>query len=472
MLPDGVALPPVGEAIHRRASPSVPGPGRGGSHPHIRYHSLTNPGAPFFEGPIRSYSFSGPPDGLPPRGPIDRLFRTLLPAGSVRSSVFNLCSATLGAGSLSLPLAFSEAGYALSFFLLFLASGLTVFSIWLLIDVYERTDIRTYEESTESLAGPTMRRLVEVLTILFCYGSAVAYLIAIGDALAPLETVLPWFTRRVAIVSFCALFMLPTSCLREVNSLRFTSSLGVMVMLYLTLTIGSDGVRHLATTTNAWEHVRPIRLSSSTLLSMPVVLFAYSCQVNVFAIYDELEIQRPRQMLKVASLAMVLCLTVYCTVGFMGYARFGAATKGDILTNYDFAHSPVMVRGMFFAMAVTITAAFPLNVFPLRTSLNLMCLGVPQLERTWAHIAETLCIVVSMLLAALFVPGVDIVFALLGSLDCSLLCFVLPAYLGYCAGSHKGSPLVLAGMVLLALSGIAIAILGTYCTVTERILTH
>lgn len=30
------------------------------------------------------------------------------------------------------------------------------------IDIYERTDIRTYEESTESLAGKSMRRVVEV----------------------------------------------------------------------------------------------------------------------------------------------------------------------------------------------------------------------------------------------------------------------------------------------------------------------
>ena len=44
----------------------------------------------------------------------------------------------------------------------------------------------------------------------------------------------------------------------------------------------------------------PAILSASALVcSMPVVLFAYTCQVNVFAIYDELQERRPRKMLKV-----------------------------------------------------------------------------------------------------------------------------------------------------------------------------
>ena len=46
--------------------------------------------------------------------------------------------------------------------MLLIAALSTVFSIWLLIDIYERTGIRTYEESTESLAGRPMRGVVEV----------------------------------------------------------------------------------------------------------------------------------------------------------------------------------------------------------------------------------------------------------------------------------------------------------------------
>ena len=40
---------------------------------------------------------------------LDRL-NELFPPGSLKSSVFNLCSATLGAGALALPYAFSQCG--------------------------------------------------------------------------------------------------------------------------------------------------------------------------------------------------------------------------------------------------------------------------------------------------------------------------------------------------------------------------
>ena len=69
-----------------------------------------------------------------------------------------------------------------------------------------------------------------------------------------------------------------------------------------------------------------------------------------------------------------------------------------------------------------------------------------------------------------FTIGIDIVFSLLGSTASSLLCFIFPAYLAYCAGTHRTSRAVCVGMVLLALLGLFIGILGTWCTISERIL--
>mmetsp|Transcript_92929 Transcript_92929/g.161029 ORF Transcript_92929/g.161029 Transcript_92929/m.161029 type:complete len:473 (-) Transcript_92929:1485-2903(-) len=420
-------------------------------------------------GSLRAYSFAA--SELEETW-MDYIFETLLPSGSIHSSVFNLCSATLGAGALSLPMAFREAGVALCFSMLVIGALSTVFSIWLLIDIYERTGIRTYEESTQALAGRPMRMVVEVFTILFCYGTAVAYVIAVGDVMRPLEELSEHLTKPVVMIGFWALFMVPTSCLREVNSLRFTSFIGVLVMLYLMVAISEDTIHQFMVAPKSLEPVKAVSLGWTTILSMPVVLFAYTCQVNVFAIYDELEEREPRKMLKVGGYAMLLCLVVYSIVGIFGYARWGSQTHGDILTNYDFATSPVLIKGTFVTMGLAITMAFPLNIFPMRPSLNLMLVGKPQLETTAAHIIETLLIAISILLLALFVPGIDIVFSLLGSTASSLLCFIFPSYLAYCAGTGEGSILVSLGMVLLVLMGLGIGILGTWVTITEHILKN
>lgn len=81
--------------------------------------------------------------------------------GSVRSSVFNLCSATLGAGALSLPYAFSQAGLITSLFLLILASLSTLLSISLLIKTANHTGGKSYEEITVMLFGRGVGGLVE-----------------------------------------------------------------------------------------------------------------------------------------------------------------------------------------------------------------------------------------------------------------------------------------------------------------------
>ena len=65
----------------------------------------------------------------PPQTPFFRMFdskeafSSWFREGSVRGSVFNLCSATLGAGALALPYAFSRAGWLLGCIMLLLGAA-------------------------------------------------------------------------------------------------------------------------------------------------------------------------------------------------------------------------------------------------------------------------------------------------------------------------------------------------------------
>ena len=65
----------------------------------------------------------------PPQTPFFRMFESKeafsswFREGSVRGSVFNLCSATLGAGALALPYAFSRAGWLLGCIMLLLGAA-------------------------------------------------------------------------------------------------------------------------------------------------------------------------------------------------------------------------------------------------------------------------------------------------------------------------------------------------------------
>eukprot|EP00668_Euglena_longa_P000256 GGOE01000344.1.p1 GENE.GGOE01000344.1~~GGOE01000344.1.p1 ORF type:complete len:480 (+),score=118.44 GGOE01000344.1:47-1441(+) len=406
----------------------------------------------------RVYTFRPMPKG-PNATLLDRCLAWVLPPGSFQSSMFNLCSATLGGGSLSLSFAFKKASILPTLALLLIAGAATVYSIWLLIRIYTLTGVRTYEESTEALVGIKMRHLVEGLTIAFCYGCAVAYVIAVGDALAPLEPLWPYWSRRTWMVLFWAVFMLPPSCQRAVNSLRFTSFFGMCAMLYLTYAI----TFHALQKGTIHPDVEYFSLRWDAFASMPIVLFAYTCQVNVFAIYDELVPQTQQGMQRVTVGAVGFCFIIYCLVGISGYCEFGPRTMGNILLNYDVQRSTV-IQLAYVAMAVALTMGFPLVMYPLRTSLSLLLFDCPQLD--WpAHLSLTLFLSALILLAAVYLPGINVVFQLLGSTTSSLLCFIIPAILAWKVDLHRLSQAHRLGILGTFSLGCFIGVLGTAITV-------
>ena len=150
---EGRSASPLGVPFYGDGSPNADGPGSG-SNRITRANSWSSPGAlmghpagpnqvvpgsgvgemlgvkfigyyPDLQPLIRSRSFNGlsslaeytspQHEKSPPPTPLLSMLSTKewLREGSVRGSVFNLCSATLGAGALALPFAFSRCGWAL-----------------------------------------------------------------------------------------------------------------------------------------------------------------------------------------------------------------------------------------------------------------------------------------------------------------------------------------------------------------------
>jgi hypothetical protein len=150
--------------------------------------------------------------------------------GTVRGSVFNLCSATLGAGTLSLPYAFSKTGVLLGVAMLIVACAATSFSIELLIMCREATGLKSYEEMTVALFGKRVGLVVELNIIIFCFGTAVAYCKALQGILNPvmlLANAPDWLLgstgEKLTITIFWAAIMFPLSLIKEMNSLRVSS---------------------------------------------------------------------------------------------------------------------------------------------------------------------------------------------------------------------------------------------------------
>lgn len=105
--------------------------------------------------------------------------------GSLWGTVFNLCAATLGAGALSLPHAVSAMGLIPGLVLLMITALATQFSIVLLVACLSVTNARSFEDLSVMLFGKVTGHLVEASIIVFCFGTCVAYTVAVGDILNP-----------------------------------------------------------------------------------------------------------------------------------------------------------------------------------------------------------------------------------------------------------------------------------------------
>ena len=112
--------------------------------------------------------------------------------------------------------------------LLLLSAWATSLSIGLLAEAFDSCSLSTYEKLVEKNLGRRFRSVVEVSILIFCCGTAIGYVIAVGDII---ERVVPFMTTSqkqaaMSLVWFVA--MLPLSCLKRMKSLECASSVGII----------------------------------------------------------------------------------------------------------------------------------------------------------------------------------------------------------------------------------------------------
>jgi amino acid permease len=363
-----------------------------------------------------------------------------------------MCSATLGAGALSLPYAFQRLGVVGGALAIAVTASAAHYSVSLLVGAITVSGAKSYEELTVYCFGKTMGFVVEVNILVFCFGSVIAYTVAVGDLLEPVlllkpvQDVAPWLDRQVVMCLFWAACMLPLSLVERLSALQCSSLLGVLSLFYLVLSVVAHALisrvyghtddldAAAAALYGRSDGVYLLTLSWGSLEAFSIIMFAFTMQVNVPSLFEELPQRTPRRMSIVSGRCMALCATSYMLVGLAGYRDAPKSPNGNLLGNYCVTSSAPTSRMMqvaFVAMALSVVMAFPLNIHPCRYTLDvLICGRFSEVDRTVRHVGWTLFIAGSGLLIALHVPGINIVFQLMGSTSSAFVCFVLPAVFG------------------------------------------
>lgn len=379
----------------------------------------------------------------PPRSAVMSPLRSFRRRCAIRhaGSVSNLCSATLGAGALSLPYAVSLTGIAMGAFLLLFSAYITVVSIDAIVDACRRTRLFKYEDVSVRLVGSNAGRALEASLLMFCFGvraapfddssvatfvsfrhiifmlfslfqTAVAYIIAVGDILDQGLRSIPFlwesdgfasvYSRERVMVFFWGLVMFPLSLQRHVEALEKFSPVGVLSIVFLVMAAVAHSVAHgdvLGIDDDAPRRqqsrpttdVRSLLWPSSfwdVVRAFPIIVFAFSCQVNVCAIFEELPPDeatdvhssdvaewrsKQRGMARITRKGIGLCATLYVCIGLFGFLDFGRGTADNVLNNYCVraTHDGLMIAASAF-VAVAVVVAFPFNILPARVTLKLL----------------------------------------------------------------------------------------------------
>jgi len=228
---------------------------------------------------------------------------------------------------------------------------------------------------------------------------------------------------------------LPLSMLKRVTFLATASVLAVVSVAYVALLLVYDG--SVALHDIAFENVKMFRWTYEFMSALPLVCFAFQCQLLVPPIYSEMKQRDLPTFHKVMAGGLAICCMTYAMVGFFGYAKFGADSQGDILLNFADDYVPASIGRL--VMAVHVTLAYPLNSFPCRLALfSLLYKGKTQDQIPPVKFyGWTVLMFAVNLVVAILVPEVTVVFSIFGATLGVSLIFLFPAAFAWKISEQK-----------------------------------
>ncbi|CCW66238.1 unnamed protein product [Phytomonas sp. Hart1] len=314
----------------------------------------------------------------------------------VLGAALSLSVTTMGAGILTLPSAYADAGIVLATLLMVFIAVMTVYSIDFIVHSIEKLGLNSYEEITRRLFGRKAEEMVRITLVTYLTGCAVSYLVVIGDLLAPLQPILSQYvkillTPRHTLFLYWAFFVLPLSCVSNLGSLHgisflaITSTLmisGMVVYRYFVPNspqVGDSFSKNGKTA--AYMNSQMNRVSwwwgKNFLLTIPITMFSFDCQSLVFQIYAGLNNMSRRTMFTVATVSLIISTTIHGVVGLFGYLTNPTDVRENIINNYDPTSDRLFAVG-YMIYLIPINLAFILLVIPIRDSVFILWYGYSQ----------------------------------------------------------------------------------------------
>lgn len=209
-------------------------------------------------------------------------------------SAANLLKSIMGAGMLALPADFAAMGALPALLLLLVAAVLALTGLQLLVLASNRLvhggHLPARHSNFSELARPTYPRLsflFEGAVFLKCLLVCASYMTVVGDTLVPLikelfpKAAVFWLSRWLW-VTVCTLLIAPVTFLHRMDSLKYTSFLGMGGIVYLFVLSVVMFLGYNDSFAQSVANIKPfVPFSFSSLSAFATFVFALNCHQNV-----------------------------------------------------------------------------------------------------------------------------------------------------------------------------------------------
>ena len=246
----------------------------------------------------------------------------------------------------------------------------------------------TYEELGYAAFGSNGRLAVLVSKSLYSFGCLIAYVVVVRDnfGLALRRIVIGptaigakgWiYDDNFLAFWISAIFMLPLSCPRTMESLTKFSFLSILSIVFLTFAIvymyfSCTNPRGSGDESSFYENWLVIRSFSGLIESLGCFVFTFVCHHTVHLAYESLPLQSrsPKTWRQVSTNSIAMALETSLAIGVFAYLTFGSTTPSDVLTGYPADIALANVARLLLCMNMVLT--FPLPFLTCRELIILL----------------------------------------------------------------------------------------------------
>lgn len=354
------------------------------------------------------------------------------------SCCLSLIKTIMGPGMLCLPLAFHSLSILPAVALMCFAGFLSGMGLYLLTAASQRVS-QGRDCSFTVLAKSTYPRLAPVFDLailLKCLGVTVAYLKVFGGSSCRLlralfentEDLPVWLLDTRFWITMASLLIAPVASMRKMDSLKYTSFLGMLSIIYL-LGLSIKLCWQQGSLDNiTW--LSPDLTLTVFFKNFSSFVFAFTCHQNMLPIQNEARNNKPRGMIQVISMCVSLAFSIYVGFTICSLAVFGHSTIPDsIMALYQERTGWFILAHLLFAFLVL--TSLPLQIFPARACCTKIIeyfkpdLAITRERQIYA--GSTAAILAFCWALACQKVDLKIVVDVVGSTAGPVICYILPS---------------------------------------------